>query len=259
MNLFDIEPSSHLFNENISEFVLEIEEQKVKVTIIIEKRRGSRISFTKKGIIIRLNHFLTQAQKQEQTKQFLSWAKDKLKKHPNLVSQYTITRRYIDGHVFSLYGEDFLIRISTDTTKFATIKVRAGELVLVFPEHSKVERRDKVASRLVAKIMASYFQEKVFRRIQALNEVYFQKKIAKVTLKNNSSNWGSCSIRNNINISTRLLFAPDEVIDYVYIHELTHLIHMDHSDRFWNHVKGILPNYEEAEKWLKVNGNSCCF
>ena len=259
MNLFNIEPTINSSNENISEFVLEIEEQKVKVTIIVEKRRGSRISFTKKGIVVRLNHFLTHAQKQEQTKVFLDWAKEKIIKHPTLVSQYNTTRRYIDGDVLKIYGEDFLIRTTTDTSKYATIKVRAGELVLVFPAQTKLERRDKVASRLVAKIMATYFHDKVMMRIQELNAIHFQKKVAKVTLKNNTSNWGSCSVRNNINISTRLLFAPHYVIDYVYIHELTHLVHMDHSDRFWNHVKGILPNYEEAEKWLKVHGNECCF
>jgi len=259
MNLFNIEPSINSSNENITEFVLEIEEQKVKVTIIVEKRRGSRISFTKKGIVVRLNHFLTHAQKQEQTKVFLDWAKEKIIKHPTLVSQYNSTRRYVDGDVLRIYGEDFLIRTTTDNSKFATIKIRAGELVLVFPAHTKVDRRDKVASRLVAKIMATYFQAKVLTRIQALNALYFQKKVAKVTLKNNTSNWGSCSIRNNINISTRLLFAPDFVIEYVFIHELTHLVHMDHSDRFWNHVESIMPNYEEAEKWLKVHGNECCF
>jgi predicted metal-dependent hydrolase len=158
-----------------------------------------------------------------------------------------------------LYGETFLIKILTDTSKFATVKVREGELVLIFPELSKPERRNKVASKLVAKIMASYFQPKVHRRILELNTSFFQKKITKVTLKNNTSNWGSCSVRSNINISTRLLFAPEYVIDYVFIHELTHLVHMDHSERFWNHVASIMPDYEKAEKWLKINGGKCLF
>ena len=246
-------------NNNFSEFILEIASHKVNVFVLIEKRRGSRVSFTKKGIVIRLHQALSNLQKQEQTKAFLDWAKKKVIKNPELITQYTVTRSYREGESLVLYGEEFIIKVLTDKSKYATIKVRAGELVLIFPETSKPERRNRMASRLVAKIMASYFQPKVLKRILEINTMYFQKKISKVTLKNNSSNWGSCSVRSNINISTRLLFAPDYVIDYVFIHELTHLVHMDHSERFWNHVEKIMPSYGQAEKWLKANGSKCLF
>jgi predicted metal-dependent hydrolase len=67
--------------------------------------------------------------------------------------------------------------------------------------------------------------------------MYFQKPIKSVNLKYNLSNWGSCSTKGNINLSTRLLFAPDDVIDYVIIHELAHLLEMNHSPHFWAIVK----------------------
>ncbi len=259
MEMFTYEQITPSNKDNLSEFILEVGEHQVKVSILIEQRRGSRVSFTKKGVVIRLHQALTNAQKQEQTKAFIDWVKNKIYKHPELITQYNHTNKYVEGELFHLYGETFLIKILTDTSKFATVKVREGELVLIFPELSKPERRNKVASKLVAKIMASYFQPKVHRRILELNTSFFQKKITKVTLKNNTSNWGSCSVRSNINISTRLLFAPEYVIDYVFIHELTHLVHMDHSERFWNHVASITPDYEKAEKWLKINGGKCLF
>jgi predicted metal-dependent hydrolase len=78
-------------------------------------------------------------------------------------------------------------------------------------------------------------------------------------LKYNQTNWGSCSTRGNINLSTRLLFAPDDVIDYVIIHELAHLLEMNHSNRFWNIVKKAMPEYREKEVWLKKNGHLCDF
>lgn len=257
--MFNFEQVLPNSKDAMSEFILEVGAHQVKVFIVIERRRGSRVSFTKKGVVIRLHQLLTHAQKQEQTKAFIAWAKNKVIKHPELITQYSPSKNYREGELLQLYGETFLIKTFTDKSKFATVKVREGELILVFPETSKPERRAKVASRLVAKIMANYFQPKVHRRILELNTLYFQKKITKVTLKNNSSNWGSCSIRSNINISTRLLFAPEYVIDYVYIHELTHLVHMDHSERFWTHVEGIMPSYQNAEKWLKVNGGKCLF
>ena len=71
--------------------------------------------------------------------------------------------------------------------------------------------------------------------------------------------WGSCSEKGNINISTRLLFAPEDVLEYVCIHELAHLIEQNHSEKFWQLVKNAMPNYQEKRKWLKENGDSICF
>ncbi|MCB0682671.1 MAG: M48 family metallopeptidase, partial [Saprospiraceae bacterium] len=65
--------------------------------------------------------------------------------------------------------------------------------------------------------------------------------------------------KRNINLSTRLLFAPPKVIDYVIIHELAHLVEMNHSRRFWDLVAAAMPDYEEQEKWLKKFGHRCDF
>ena len=62
-----------------------------------------------------------------------------------------------------------------------------------------------------------------------------------------------------MNLSTRLLFAPKDVIDYVIIHELAHLYEMNHSKKFWNIVSQVMPNYKEKEKWLSKNGRLCDF
>ena len=77
----------------------------------------------------------------------------------------------------------------------------------------------------------------------------------KVTLKDQRSRWGSCSIRGNINLNWRLIMAPQEVIDYVIIHELCHMHHMDHSRAFWHLVGKYAPNYKLAKKWLKLHGH----
>ena len=85
------------------------------------------------------------------------------------------------------------------------------------------------------------------------------RKINKVSFKNNKSNWGSCSRKGNINISTRLFFAPDEVLEYVCVHELAHLIELNHSKKFWAILKKAMPDYKEKIKWLKENNDHCGF
>jgi len=74
---------------------------------------------------------------------------------------------------------------------------------------------------------------------------------AAVKINNAKSRWGSCSAKRSINYSWRLILADDEVVDYVVVHELAHMIEMNHSKRFWAIVESILPDYRERRKRLK--------
>jgi predicted metal-dependent hydrolase len=65
--------------------------------------------------------------------------------------------------------------------------------------------------------------------------------------------WGSCSTRGTLCFSWRLVLAPPEIIDYVIVHELVHLIHHNHSKRFWDNVGAVMPDYRERKNWLKIH------
>lgn len=77
-------------------------------------------------------------------------------------------------------------------------------------------------------------------------------KFGKVSIKSQKSRWASCSKKGNLNFNLLLAAAPPEVIDYVIIHELMHLVVMDHSSRFWRLVKGADPDYKKHKEWLTV-------
>jgi len=76
----------------------------------------------------------------------------------------------------------------------------------------------------------------------------------KITLRDTTSRWGSCSSRGGLSFSWRLIMAPPYVLDYLAAHEVGHLIEMNHSRRFWHLVHDLCPRTDEAEKWLKTNG-----
>ena len=78
----------------------------------------------------------------------------------------------------------------------------------------------------------------------------------RVTVRSQRSKWGSCSVRGGLNFNCLLLLAPEEVLDYVVVHELCHLLEMNHSPRFWDEVRRVLPDYERARRWLRKNGNA---
>jgi hypothetical protein len=75
--------------------------------------------------------------------------------------------------------------------------------------------------------------------------------VSRVMVRNQRSRWGSCSRRGTISLNWRLIQTPVHVRDYIILHELAHLRHMNHSDRFWNEVERLCPGYASAERWLK--------
>ena len=76
-----------------------------------------------------------------------------------------------------------------------------------------------------------------------------------ITIRNQRTRWGSCSTKGNLNFNCLLLHAPQDVLEYVVVHELCHRKEMNHSPRFWAEVERVLPNYRESKKWLKENGS----
>ncbi len=76
----------------------------------------------------------------------------------------------------------------------------------------------------------------------------------KITIRCQKTRWGSCSSDGNINFNYKILMAPVEIIDYVVVHELCHLVHMNHSKDYWRLVESIIPQYKSRRKWLKCNG-----
>lgn len=75
-----------------------------------------------------------------------------------------------------------------------------------------------------------------------------------ITVRDQKTRWGSCSSRGTLSFNYRLIFAPPEILDYVVVHELCHLTHMNHSKDFWNKVGSVMPDYKIRRNWLKEHG-----
>lgn len=105
--------------------------------------------------------------------------------------------------------------------------------------------------------------EKRFRRAAAeyipSRVLYYQKltggQYARIVIRDQKTRWGSCSSNGTLSFNYRLMLAPPKVLDYVVVHELCHLKHMDHSPAFWQAVEQVLPEYKTQKQWLKEHGH----
>lgn len=77
---------------------------------------------------------------------------------------------------------------------------------------------------------------------------------AMVSIREQKTRWGSCSSKGNLNFNWKLILMPEEILDYVVVHELAHRKEMNHSPAFWSIVEQVLPDYKNRREWLKKNG-----
>jgi predicted metal-dependent hydrolase len=84
----------------------------------------------------------------------------------------------------------------------------------------------------------------------------FQLRVSRITVRNQRFRWGSCSRRGTISLNWRLIQTPVYVRDYIVVHELAHLMQMNHSERFWQQVERWCPDYATAEQWLKQHARA---
>ena len=78
----------------------------------------------------------------------------------------------------------------------------------------------------------------------------------RITVRHQKTLWGSCSSKGNLNFNCLLMLCPEDVLDYVIVHELCHRKELNHSPKFWAEVERLLPGYRKPLRWLKKEGQA---
>lgn len=242
---------------------IEVGDRRIPAKIYLEMRRGVRFSLGKNGAICRLPKMLLPAAKQSELDRFRNWVIEKVAEK-GTEDDHALGKIYNDGDILQVGSRHYSIHIERTDNKTHSARLRAvpsgsKNIYLKLTKSDTETNRAKAIRQLLSRTVAQDYQSHVERRVMELNHLFFRKEIKSVSLKYNTSNWGSCSNVGNINLSTCLLFAPDDVVDYVIIHELAHLLEMNHSPRFWKHVADAMPDYKEKQRWLKQNWHACNF
>lgn len=120
----------------------------------------------------------------------------------------------------------------------------------------KVARKKRVTRKKAKKVNNDYLENKekarvlILKRLELLNKNY-NFHYNRVSIRDQSTRWGSCSRLANLNFNYRLVHLPLHLCDYVIVHELCHLEELNHSQDFWNLVAREIPDYKERRKELR--------
>jgi predicted metal-dependent hydrolase len=127
-------------------------------------------------------------------------------------------------------------------------KSQGGPFLCVAGERPHVARR---VTDFLKREAAKDIEAAVARHAKAIGV-----KPRRIAVRDTVSRWGSCSSAGRLSFSWRLILAPPFVLDYLAAHEVAHLVHMNHSPKFWALARLLCPDANRAEAWLKAHGSS---
>lgn len=160
-----------------------------------------------------------------------------------------------DGRVFFLHDEMVTMRFSAlaPGKKRATV-IREGDIVFI--------RSHLFAQATLKKLVRNFLVEEAKKTLPLRLEMLSRSlniSYKTLSIRSQKTRWGSASARGRISLNYKLIVMPGWIADYVMIHELSHLVQMNHSAAFWNLVGQFCPLYQEARAWLKKEGRFLSF
>lgn len=163
-------------------------------------------------------------------------------------------KRFLEGEMFLYMGKTYPIEVEEDPTLEKSKVVFGGKVLSI-----SLPSADEGAIRnALQKFYTRECRLVILKRI-AFYQSLFKVKPSQVEIKDMSTKWGQCSSDRKLVFNWKLIMAPLEVLDYIVVHEMCHLVHMNHDRSFWRLVGKILPDHEERTRWLAQNGAEMSF
>jgi predicted metal-dependent hydrolase len=220
-----------------------------KITVV-KSPRASRISISMKPfepLKLTVPMLVSYKRAEEFLNQKESWIQKNLEKIRKLEDHYTV---FTEETQFRTH--EHVLEISRHPEGDPGISLKNKKILVHLPDHADV--KDPGIQEMIRwGIQAAWRKEAKRYLPERLGELSRKHNLPynKVIIKNNRTRWGSCSHRNNINLSLHLMRLPDHLIDYILLHELAHTVHKNHSKKFWKDLEKLYPGSRNADRELK--------
>jgi predicted metal-dependent hydrolase len=154
-------------------------------------------------------------------------------------------KTYKEGESFLYLGNTYPIKIYEDQLIEKDSVEFDGVLLHIRVNQLEDENIKQALKRFYYQQCKALVEESV-----ATYQSYFKTKPRSIRINDSKTTWGTCDSKLQLTFNWKLAMAPREVIDYVVVHEMCHMVHLNHDRSFWRLVGKILPDYKEKELWL---------
>ncbi len=217
----------------------------VKIDQIIRSRRKTIaliVNFDG-SLVVRAPHYARDEQIRAFVEEKAAWIRATQAKSRQMQRQ--AAHEYAEGETFYYLGQAIPLRLVEKGAR--PLELKDGHFILL------------ASARLqAAALLTTWYKAEAARLLPAraaLLAAFFGLKFGKVRISSARRRWGSCSTSGTISLSWRLVMAPAEVMDYVIVHELAHIMEKNHGPEFWARVAAMQPDYKGRLKWLRANGH----
>lgn len=217
---------------------------------IVKSTRAGRISISMKPfepIKLTLPVFISQKRAEEFLREKENWINKNREKIRGFEDQHTVFTEDTDFKT-----HEHVLTITRTKDEGPSVSLKNKSVLVQLPESVNIND-PKIQEMIRWGIQAAWRKEAKRYLPERLRELSRKHRLPynKVIIKNNRSRWGSCSAKNNINLSLHLMRLPEHLIDYILLHELVHTVHKNHGKRFWKEFEKILPGAKTIDRELK--------
>lgn len=156
-----------------------------------------------------------------------------------------------DGATLNILGEEYEIELKQlpGSKPKVYFDDTSSQLVIFSANPAQKQLLREELEKHLRALAKREISERVSKKAEEMGLRY-----GRITIREQTSRWGSCSSQGNLNFNWKLILAPLQVLDYVIVHELAHIKELNHSSKFWQIVSTYHPSYRQDKNWLRQKG-----
>jgi predicted metal-dependent hydrolase len=218
------------------------------------RRRSISIEIAKAQVVVRAPYFVAKVDIEKFVREKSLWVQQKLAQQSQQISVLP-SYSFVNGSSLPFLGEPLTLVVHKQPR--ADVVRYGAQLLVILTTRSRLPDEQQ-AKRLVCQ----WYQQQALVLLQAKTEAAAARlgtMHTGVTLKATRSKWGHCTVQGAIQYNWQILLAPEPIVDYLVAHEVSHLLHHNHSPAFWAVVASLCPDYKKRRAWLKTHGMQLMF
>lgn len=216
-----------------------------------DRKRSASIEVVDDFVKVTVPENLSEQRVEDLIKKRVGLIRQKLKVNSDIIRPKP--KEYVNGETFTYLGRNYRLRV--EESGVPGVKLVNGYLTVSLDRRTYEGNSDGA----IQTALKEWYQAKALIRLKHKTKRYallMGVEPQLVEVKDYVARWGSCSKTGQLSYNWRIIIAPHQIVDYIVVHELCHLIEHNHGPKFWRNVESVLPDYRTQKAWLKSFGQT---